>query len=77
VQRVGAMLTLFALQQSVTNFDEAGRADTELYAELFRHLLAHGIYVAPSQFEAMFPSLAHGENEIDRTVQAVAEHFDS
>jgi glutamate-1-semialdehyde 2,1-aminomutase len=77
VQRVGAMLTLFALQQSVTNFDEAGRADTELYAELFRHLLAHGIYVAPSQFEAMFPSLAHGENEIDRTVRAVAEHFDS
>ena len=75
VQRVGAMLTLFALQQSVTNFDEAGRADTELYGELFRHLLAHGIYVAPSQFEAMFPSLAHGEAEIDRTVQAVAEHF--
>jgi len=77
VQRVGAMLTLFALQQSVTNFDEAGRADTELYAELFRHLLAHGIYVAPSQFEAMFPSLAHGEAEIDQTVQAVAERFDS
>jgi glutamate-1-semialdehyde 2,1-aminomutase len=75
VQRVGAMLTLFALQQSVTNFDEAGRADTELYGELFRHLLAHGIYVAPSQFEAMFPSLAHGEAEIDQTVQAVAEHF--
>ncbi len=75
VQRVGAMLTLFALQQSVTNFDEAGRADTELYGELFRHLLAHGIYVAPSQFEAMFPSLAHGEAEIDRTVQVVAEHF--
>jgi glutamate-1-semialdehyde 2,1-aminomutase len=75
VQRVGAMLTLFALQQSVTNFDEAGRADTQLYGDLFRHLLAHGIYVAPSQFEAMFPSLAHGEAEIDQTVQAVAERF--
>jgi glutamate-1-semialdehyde 2,1-aminomutase len=77
VQRVGAMLTLFALQQSVTNFEEAGRADTELYGELFRHLLAHGIYVAPSQFEAMFPSLAHGEAEIDQTVEAVAEHLGS
>ena len=77
VQRVGAMLTLFALQQPVTNFDEAGRADTELYGELFRHLLAQGIYVAPSQFEAMFPSLAHSEAEIDQTVQAVAERFGS
>jgi glutamate-1-semialdehyde 2,1-aminomutase len=73
VQRVGAMLTLFCKQQSVTNFDEALAADTERYAALFRHLLERGIYVAPSQFEALFVSLAHTDAEVDRTVEAVAD----
>jgi glutamate-1-semialdehyde 2,1-aminomutase len=59
VGRVGAMATLFA-------------ADTEQYAALFRHLIERGIYVAPSQYEAMFISLAHGDEEIDRTIEAVA-----
>jgi glutamate-1-semialdehyde 2,1-aminomutase len=61
-ERVGAMATLFA-------------GDTERYAALFRHLLERGIYVAPSQFEAMFVSLAHGDDEIDRTVEAVDAFF--
>jgi glutamate-1-semialdehyde 2,1-aminomutase len=73
VQRVGAMLTLF--DRSVRNFEDAQACDTERYARLFRHLLERGIYVAPSQFEAMFVSLAHGDDEVDRTVEAVAEHF--
>jgi glutamate-1-semialdehyde 2,1-aminomutase len=59
-ERVGAMATFFA-------------ADTEQYAALFRHLLEREIYVAPSQFEAMFLSLAHGDDEIERTVEAVAD----
>ena len=46
--------------------------DTERYAELFRHLLANGIYVAPSQYECLFPSLAHGDAEIEALVAAVA-----
>ncbi|HVM17603.1 MAG TPA: glutamate-1-semialdehyde 2,1-aminomutase [Gaiellaceae bacterium] len=75
VQRVGAMLTLFATDAPVTSFADAQRCDTERYAALFRHLLARGIYVAPSQFEAMFVSLAHGDEEIDRTVEAVADFF--
>jgi glutamate-1-semialdehyde 2,1-aminomutase len=75
VQRVGAMATLFTLQQSVANFDDASLSDTERYGALFRHLLERGIYVAPSQFEAMFVSLAHGDEEIDRTVDAVADFF--
>ena len=60
VARVGAMATFFA-------------ADTEQYAALFRHLLERGIYIAPSQYEAMFLSLAHGDDEIDRTIEAVAD----
>jgi glutamate-1-semialdehyde 2,1-aminomutase len=74
LQRVGAMATLFMLDQPVRNFDEAQRADTERYASLFRHLLGRGIYIAPSQFEGMFVSLAHGDEEIDRTIEAVADY---
>ncbi len=79
VQRVGAMLTHFcgrpeAGSDPITNYDQVrDRTDTERYAALFRHLLARGIYLAPSQFEAMFVSLAHGDEEIDRTVEAVGD----
>jgi glutamate-1-semialdehyde 2,1-aminomutase len=75
VQRVGAMATLFMADEPVRNFDDAQHADTERYGALFRHLLANGVYVAPSQFECMFVSLAHGEEEIDRTIEAVG-NFD-
>jgi glutamate-1-semialdehyde 2,1-aminomutase len=74
-QRVGAMATLFMTSSAVRDFDDAARSDTARYAELFRHLLERGIYVAPSQFEALFVSLAHGDEEIDRTVDAVRDFF--
>jgi len=70
------MTTLFMSDGPVRDFEDAQSCDTDRYAELFRHLLARGVYVAPSQFEAMFVSLAHGDEEIDRTIQAVAD-FDS
>jgi len=72
VQRVGAMLTPFMTDAPVRNFEDAQRCDTERYGALFRHLLERGVYIAPSQFEAMFVSLAHGDDEIARTVDAVA-----
>jgi glutamate-1-semialdehyde 2,1-aminomutase len=77
VQRVGSMLTLFAKRDRVINYDEAREADTEQYAALFRHLLERGIYLAPSQFEAMMVSLAHTDEDIDQTVEAVADFFDN
>jgi glutamate-1-semialdehyde 2,1-aminomutase len=73
VQRVGAMATLFMTDAPVRDFDGAQRCDTDRYAALFRHLLEREIYLAPSQFEAMFLSLAHGEEEIERTIQAVGD----
>ena len=73
VQRVGAMLTFFMTDRPVRNFDDAQACDTERYGALFRHLLEQGIYVAPSQFEAMFVSLAHSDEDVDRTVEAVGE----
>ncbi len=76
VQRVGAMLTLFMRPDRVTNYADAKDCDTERYGALFRHLLERGIYVAPSQFEAMFVSLAHSDEDVDRTVEAVGDFFD-
>ena len=74
VQRVGAMLTLFAgRDEPVERF---AQLDTDAYAALFRDLLGSGVYVAPSQYECLFPSLAHADDEIDRTVDAVREHFE-
>ena len=46
------------------------------YGELFRGLLERGVYVAPSQYECLFPSLAHGDEEIDRTIEAVSSFFE-
>ncbi len=64
VQRVGAMLTLFAgRDEPVERFAEL---DTDAYAELFRALYRRGVYVAPSQYECLFPSLAHSDEIVDR-----------
>jgi glutamate-1-semialdehyde 2,1-aminomutase len=78
VQRVGAMLTLFfptpeSGSDPIKNFAQASSCDTARYAEYFQHMLERGVYVPPSQYEAMFVSLAHRDEEIDRTVEAAAE----
>ena len=57
----------------VWNFASAQGSGTERYGELFRHLLERGVYIAPSQFEAMFVSTAHGLAEVERTVEAARE----
>jgi glutamate-1-semialdehyde 2,1-aminomutase len=75
VQRVGAMTTLFFHEGPVRSFDDAAASDTERYGAWFRHLLARGQYVAPSQFEALFVSTAHDEPEIDALVEAAHEFF--
>jgi glutamate-1-semialdehyde 2,1-aminomutase len=77
VNRVGGMLTLFNTGGEVANFEDAQACDAERYGALFRHLLARGIYIAPSQFEAMFVSLAHGDEEIDRTIEAAGDFYGS
>jgi glutamate-1-semialdehyde 2,1-aminomutase len=71
VQRVGAMLTLFCRDGPVRDFDDAVGADAERYGALFRGLLERGVYVPPSQFECMFLSLAHTDDEIDATIEAL------
>ena len=67
------MLTLFAgREEPVERFSEL---DTEGYGELFRGLYERGVYVAPSQYECLFPSLAHSDEIIDQTIDAVRDHY--
>jgi len=74
-QRVGTMFTTFFTDQPVTNWATAKAADTEVYGTFFRAMLVNGVYLAPSQFEAGFMSAAHGEKELEITVQAAEQAF--
>jgi glutamate-1-semialdehyde 2,1-aminomutase len=66
VNRVGSMLTLFLGVDHVRDYRSATAADADAFARFFRGMLGEGIYLPPSQFEAMFLSLAHSEDDIDR-----------
>ncbi len=77
VQRVGAMLTFFCQDSVVRDYEDASRSETARYAALFRHLLTHGVFVAPSQYECLFVSVAHTDEQIDTTVSAVASFFEA
>src|SRR5205809_186680 len=70
VNRVGSMLTLFLGVEGVSDYDGARRADTAGFGRFFRGMLDEGIYLPPSQFEAMFVSLAHTESDIERLAHA-------
>jgi glutamate-1-semialdehyde 2,1-aminomutase len=71
--RVGSMLTGFFCAGPVTDFDSALRADRGRYGRFFHAMLERGVYLAPSQFEAAFVSLAHQEADVDYTVSAAAD----
>ena len=68
--RVGSMFCTFFANESVVDYASAKRSDTNRYALFFRAMLENGVYLAPSQFEAGFLSLAHSEQDIDRTILA-------
>jgi glutamate-1-semialdehyde 2,1-aminomutase len=72
VNRVGSMLTPFFVKTPgpVTNFDQATNCDTARYAQFFHAMLEEDIFLAPSQFEAMFVSLAHTDDIITQTITA-------
>jgi len=76
VDRVGSMLGLFFTQSNVKNFDDAKTSDLEMFLSYYSGMLDKGIYVAPSQFEAVFVSSAHSMDHIDQTIQAAQEVFE-
>jgi glutamate-1-semialdehyde 2,1-aminomutase len=72
VQRVGSMLTLFFGRGEVRNFEDAMECDTERFARFFAELVAGGVWIPPSQFEAWFVSLAHTRADLDTTIEVAA-----
>ncbi len=71
VNRVGSMFTLFFTEdKQVTSFDDVMRCDTKRFARFFKLSLDGGVYLAPSQFEAGFVSIAHTDELIDQTIEA-------
>ena len=75
VNRVGSMMTWFFTEQPVRSADDARRCDTKRFGRFFHAMLERGIYLPPSQFEALFVSAAHSAADIARTVDAVRESF--
>lgn len=67
VNQIGSLFSIFFTPGGVHNYAEAAGSDTDLYADYFGYMLEHGIYVAPSQYEAMFVSDAHTEEDIRKT----------
>jgi glutamate-1-semialdehyde 2,1-aminomutase len=75
VNRIGSLLSAFFTGEKVVDFKSAVKSDTAKFAKYFAGMLEHGIYVAPSQFEAMFISAAHSDDDIAATVNAIDEVF--
>jgi glutamate-1-semialdehyde 2,1-aminomutase len=77
VQSVPGLLTVFFAAAPIDSFEAARACDLETYARWCRELIARGVYAPASQFEAWFPSLAHSEEQIDRTIEIAAAAFAS
>jgi len=75
VNRVGSMLTAFFAEGPVTDYASAKRADTERYARFFHAMLERGVFLAASQFEAAFVSLAHTDQDLETAARAAREAF--
>jgi glutamate-1-semialdehyde 2,1-aminomutase len=72
INSVGNMFTLFFTTGTVRNFDDVKRCDTERFGRFFRHMLRHGVYFSPSQFETCFVSIAHTEEQLQQVVEIAA-----
>ena len=73
--RVGSMMSAFFTPDPVTDYPSATASNLDAFTAYFQHMLAAGIYLAPSQFEAMFVSAAHSDDDVAKTVDAAAGAF--
>lgn len=76
VNQIGSLMSAFFSGKAVTDYESAASSDTEAYARYFNYMLERGIYLAPSQFEAMFVSYAHSEEDIQKTCCEIARYAD-
>ena len=75
INHVSSLGSLFFTEQEVVDYTSAKSSDTKAFSEYFKGMLAQGIHMAPSQFEAMFLSTAHTDEIIDQTLEAVRNYF--
>ena len=75
VNQIGSLMSIFFTGDAVTDYESATNSDTKQYADYFGYLLDRGIYVAPSQFEAMFLSDAHSKEDVECTIEVMREYF--
>ena len=75
INHVSSLGSLFFTEQEVVDYTTAKSSDTKAFSEYFKGMLAQGIHMAPSQFEAMFLSVAHTDEIIDQTLEAVRNYF--
>ncbi len=68
VNAVGSLMTMFFTGDAVTDYSGAKKSDTKMYAAFFQEMLSRGVFIAPSQFEALFVSAAHSDADIERTI---------
>jgi glutamate-1-semialdehyde 2,1-aminomutase len=73
VNVAGSLLTLFFCERPVRNYDDAKKSDTAKFGKFFQEMLERGIFLPPSQYEALFVSAAHTDADIDRTIAAAHE----
>ena len=73
VNRVGSIMSAFFTPEKVIDYDTATTSDTDAFGRYFRYMLENGIYIAPSQFEAMFISDALTDEDIDRTIAVIGD----
>jgi len=77
INHAGTMFTLFFASQPVRDWPSAKQADTQRFARFYQQMLYHGVYLAPSQFEACFVSSAHQPQQIEQTLEAARKAFQS
>ena len=75
VNHTASLGCIFFTSEKVTDYTSAKTADTKAFAEYFKYMLNHGVHLAPSQFEAMFLSDAHTQEELDLTLELVERYF--
>lgn len=75
INHISSLGSLFFTEQEVVDYTSAKSSDTKAFSEYFKGMLAQGIHMAPSQFEAMFLSVAHTDEIIDQTLEAVRNYF--
>lgn len=75
VNQIGSLLSVFFTNTPVRDYASAVSSDTNRYADYFAYLLENGIYTAPAQFEAMFVSDAHNDEDIETTCRIIAKYF--